>query len=305
MSHELLATEGYLSFAGYRTWYRVTGESEAPGKFPLLCLHGGPGATWHHMEPYQELAAERRRVVCYDQLGCGNSAISEPHETSMWTTELFLAEVAAVRKELGLDRCHVIGHSWGGMLGMAYAITGPAGLVSLVVESSPPSVPFWLTELDRLRAALPPEVEQVLRRHEAAGTTDSEEYQTSMAVFYDRHVCRLRPYPDWLDRTFAGIDATPEVYHTMNGPSEFHVIGPLKDFDITADLGAIDVPTLLFCGEFDEVTPETVALAHERIRGSQFVVLPGCSHVSQAERPDLALGLVRGWLAGVEAAQRS
>jgi len=126
-----------------------------------------------------------------------------------------------------------------------------------------------------------------------------------MAVFYDRHVCRLRPYPDWLDRTFAGIDATPEVYHTMNGPSEFHVIGPLKDFDITADLGAIDVPTLLFCGEFDEVTPETVARAHERIRGSQFVVLPGCSHVSQAERPDLALGLVRGWLAGVEAAQRS
>jgi len=282
MSHELLATEGYLSFAGYRTWYRVTGECEAPGKFPLLCLHGGPGATWHHMEPYQELAAEGRRVVCYDQLGCGNSAISEPHETSMWTTELFLAEVAAVRKELGLDRCHVIGHSWGGMLGMAYANTGPAGLVSLVAESSPPSVPFWLTELDRLRAALPPEVEQVLRRHEAAGTTDSEEYQTMMAVFYDRHVCRLRPYPDWLDRTFAGIDATPEVYHTMNGPSEFHVIGPLKDFDITADLGAIDVPTLLFCGEFDEVTPETVALAHERIRGSQFVVLPAAR---QAEGP--------------------
>ncbi len=87
----------------------------------------------------------------------------------------------------------------------------------------------------------------------------------------------------------------------MNGPTEFHVIGPLKDFDVTAELGAIDVPTLLFCGEFDEVTPATVAQAHERIARSQFVVLPGCSHMSQAERPDLALGLVRGWLVGVEA----
>lgn len=90
----------------------------------------------------------------------------------------------------------------------------------------------------------------------------------------------------------------------MNGPSEFHVIGPLKDFDVTADLGAIEAPTLLFCGEYDEVTPATVAQAHDGIAGSQFVVLPGCSHMSQAERPDLALGLVRGWLAGVESTLR-
>jgi len=300
MSDDLPAKEGYLSFAGYRTWYRVTGTSEEPGKFPLLCLHGGPGATWHHMEPYQELAADGRRVICYDQLGCGNSAIAEPHDPAMWTTELYVAEVAAVRNELGLDRCHVLGHSWGGMLGMAYAITKPAGLVSLVAESSPPSVPFWLTELDKLRADLPPGVDDVLRQHEAAGTTDSDEYQTAMISFYDRHLCRVRPYPDWLDRCFDGLNGNPEVYHTMNGPSEFHVIGPLKDFDVTDDLGAIEAPTLLFCGEFDEVTPATVELAHERMPGSQFVVLPGCSHMGQAERPDLTLGLVRGWLAGVE-----
>jgi L-proline amide hydrolase len=304
MSDDLPAKEGHLPFAGYRTWYRITGESEAPGKFPVLCLHGGPGATWHHMEPYQQLAGDGRRVICYDQLGCGNSAISEPHDTSMWTTELFLAEVAAVREQLGLDRCHVLGHSWGGMLGMAYAITKPAGLVSLLVESSPASVPFWLTELAGLRAELPPEVDDVLRRHEAAGTTDSDEYQTTMIAFYDRHLCRVRPYPDWLDRCFAGLAANPEVYYTMNGPSEFHVIGPLKDFDITADLGSIEVPTLLFCGEFDEVTPATVAKAHNAIPGSQFVVLPGCSHMGQAERPDLTLGLVRGFLAGVESSLR-
>jgi L-proline amide hydrolase len=303
MSDDLPAREGYLPFGGYRTWYRVVGDEEAAGKFPLLCLHGGPGATWHHMEPYQDLAHDRR-VICYDQLGCGNSAITEPHDPAMFTTELYLAELAAVREQLGLDRCHVLGHSWGGMLGMAYAITQPPGLVSLIVESSPASVPFWLTELALLRADLPAEVEEVLRRHEAAGTTESDEYQVTMMAFYDRHVCRVRPWPDWLQRTFDGLGANPEVYYMMNGPSEFHVIGPLKDFDVSGELGAIEVPALLFCGEFDEVTPATVRRAHDGISGSQFVVLPGCSHMSQAERPDLALGLVRGWLAGVESAQR-
>jgi len=300
MGDEVAAVEGYVPFEGYRTWYRVVGEAEENGKFPLLCLHGGPGATWHHMEPYAGLA-QGRRVIFYDQLGCGNSAVSQEHDPSMWTTELFMREVDAVREALGLERCHVLGHSWGGMLGMAYAAGRPPGLVSVVAESSPPSVPFWLTELDRLRDALPTEVEATLRRHEAAGTTDSDEYESAMMVFYDRHVCRRRPWPNWLQRTFDGIAANPEVYNTMNGPSEFHVIGPLKDFDVVADLASISVPTLLFCGEFDEVTPATVELAHKAIPGSQFSVTPGCSHMSQAEEPELTLGLLRGWLAGVEA----
>ncbi|MGP8163044.1 MAG: proline iminopeptidase-family hydrolase [Acidimicrobiales bacterium] len=294
--------EGFVPFAGHRSWYRVVGDGETAGRLPLLCLHGGPGATWHHMEPYGELA-EGRRVVFYDQLGCGNSAVAEPHDPSMWTLELYLEEIDAVREALGLERCHVIGHSWGGMLGMAYAAQRPDGLADLIVESSPASVPFWLSEIDRLRAELPPEVEGTLRRHEREGTTDSDEYQATMMVFYDRHFCRIRPWPDWLQRSFDAIAANPEVYVAMNGPSEFHVIGPLKDFDITAHLGAIVVPTLLFCGEFDEVTPATVNQAYEAIPGSQFVVLEGCAHMSQAERPDLTLGMLRGWLAGVEACQ--
>src|SRR5260370_16602283 len=98
------------------------------------------------------------------------------------------------------------------MLGRAYAITKPAGLLSLLVESSPASVPFWLTELARLRAELPPAVDEVLRRHEAAGSTDSDEYQTTMIAFYDRHVCRLRPYPAWLHPCFPAPPANPHVY---------------------------------------------------------------------------------------------
>jgi L-proline amide hydrolase len=205
-------TDGYVPFAGYRTWYRIVGEGEEEGRLPLLCLHGGPGATWHHMEPYAELA-EGRRLIFYDQLGCGNSSVLEPHDPAMWTMELYVRELDAVREALGLDRCHVLGHSWGGMLGMAYGITQPEGLASLIVESSPASVPFWLEELERLRAALPPDVEATLRRHEEAGTTESEEYQATMMAFYDRHVCRV-PWPDWLRRTFAGLAENPEVYYT-------------------------------------------------------------------------------------------
>ncbi len=302
MKADASVQEGYVPFAGYRTWYQITGTGEDPGKYPLLCLHGGPGASWNHMAPYRDLAVGRR-VICYDQVGCGNSAIAEEHDPAMFTTQLFVDEVNAVRDALGLAQCHVIGHSWGGMLGMAYAITRPAGLVSLIVESSPASVPFWLSELDRLRADLPADVEETLRRHEAAGTYESEEYQQAMVVFYDRHVCRAKPYAGWVQATFDAIEASPEVYFTMNGPSEFHVIGPLKDFDIVSDLSQVEVPTLLFCGEHDEVTPATVRQAHEAIAGSQFRVLGGCSHMSQAERPDLVLGLVDGWLAGVESSR--
>jgi L-proline amide hydrolase len=282
--------DGHIEFEGHETWYRVVGDEQGGGT-PLLCLHGGPGASWHHMEPYAALADERP-VVFYDQLGCGRSTVTAPHDPAMWTTDLYRREVDAVRQALGLERCHVLGHSWGGMLAMAYAVTRPAGLESVVVQSSPASVPFWMGELQGLRAQLPPEVDEVLRRHEEAGTTGTEEYEAAMFVFYDRHVCRERPWPDFVQRTFDAIVASPEVYNTLNGPSEFHVIGPLK---------AIEVPALFFCGEHDEVTPSTARRAHERVGGSKFVVLEGCSHMAQAERPDAVLGLVRGWLAGVEA----
>src|SRR5258708_40158288 len=109
------------------------------------------------------------------------------------------------------------------MVGMAYATSRPAGLASLIVESSPASVPFWLTELAALRADLPPDVEATLRAHEAAGTTDSEEYQTTMMPFYDRHVCRVRPWPDRLQRTLDGLEANPEVDDRINAASESHV----------------------------------------------------------------------------------
>jgi proline-specific peptidase len=292
-------TEGRIPFRGYETWYRSLDAKGGNGATPLLCLHGGPGANWLHMKPYEAFADERR-VVFYDQLGAGNSAVNEPHDPAMWTPELYLDEVDAMREALGLERVHILGHSWGGMLGMQYASGQPRGLVSLIAESSPASVPDWLPEVQHLLSELPPEVAATVREHEEAGTTDDPAYQEAVMVFYNRHLCRTDPWPDWLVECFTILEANPEVYRTMNGPSEFHVIGTIRDWDISGDLGRIEVPTLLFCGRYDEVTPATVEAAHRRIPGSEFVVFEDSSHTAQAEEPERTFELIRDFLARAE-----
>jgi L-proline amide hydrolase len=292
-------TEGFIPFAGARTWYRSVAAERQQGRPPLLCLHGGPGANWLHLVPY-EAFADGRRVVFYDQLGAGNSALPEPHDPAMWMPELFVREVDAVREALGLERVHVLGHSWGGMLAMQYAIGQPEGLVSLVIESSPASVPGWLPEIQRLRSELPPDVEATLREHEEAGTIDDPAYEEATMVFYRRHLCRTDPWPDWLVRCFEVLEANPEVYRTMNGPSEFHVVGTIKDWDITGRLGEIRVSTLIVSGRYDEVTPATVEVVHPGIPGSTWLLLDESSHMAQAEEPEKTLAVIRDFLERVE-----
>ncbi len=292
------ATEGFIPFHGYRTWYRIVGNAEEPGKLPLLVLHGGPGASFDYMEPLQTMASTGRRVIFYDQLGGGNS--DHPHNPSMWTVELFVEELGAVRKALGLDRLHLLGQSWGGMLAMEYALTHPDGLVSLTVADSPASIPLWISEANRLRAQLPPEVQQTLVHHEQQGTTDSQEYQDAMQVFYRRHLCRVDPWPECVTRTFDKLAQYPEVYNTMNGPSEFYVIGTLKTWDITDRLHEINVPTLLLSGRYDEATPIIVETIHRNIPGSEWIIFENSSHTPHVEETDLYLQVLNRFLTRVE-----
>ncbi len=292
------AQEGRIPFHDYHTWYRVVGDHEEPGKLPLLALHGGPGATHDYLESLEAMAATGRRVIFYDQLGCGQSAT--PSNPSLWTVGLYVEEVNAVRAALGLDRVHILGQSWGGMLGMEYALTRPAGLASLTIADSPASMTQWVAEANRLRAELPPDVQQTLLAHEATGTTDSPEYVAAMDVFYRRHVCRVEPMPEYVARAFANIDANPEVYHTMNGPSEFHVIGTLKDWDITDRLGEIHVPALVISGRYDEATPAIAETVHRGIPGSEWVLFEQSSHMPHAEEPERFMQVLDDFLTRVE-----
>jgi L-proline amide hydrolase len=287
------ATEGSIPFAGGMTWYRIVGQGERPGAVPVLILHGGPGGAHDYLEAMAELADGSRRAVFYDQLGCGRSP--HPSDPGKWTVELFVEEVGAVREALGLDRIHLLGQSWGGMLGMEYALTQPEGLESLIICDSPSSMELWVSEANRLREALPADVQRTLLEHEAAGTTQSPEYLAACDVFYDRHVCRVRPYPAGVQRSF---DQMPnEVYLTMNGPSEFHCIGTLRSWDVTPRLSEISVPTLVISGAHDEATPLIARTVHEAIPGSEWVLFEQSSHMPHVEEPERFLDVVGGWLA--------
>jgi L-proline amide hydrolase len=288
-------SEGCVPFRGYETWYREEGETAA-GKLPVLLLHGGPGATSDYLEPLLGLADTGRRTVTYDQIGAGRSKV--PERALDWTVDLFVEEVSAVREALGLDRLHLFGHSWGGMLAMAYALTQPSGLASLVVGHSPASVPQWVEETGKLRAELPADVQETLTRHETAGTVQDPEYEEACMVFYRRHVCRADEWPDYVVRSFAEIG---EVYNTMNGPSEFHVVGTIKDWSIVDRLGEISVPTLVITGEHDEATPAINATVTNGIPGARSVILPGRSHIAHAEDPDAYLALLDEFFSSVEA----
>lgn len=296
--HNFSGNEGFIPFRGYRTWYRVIGEREEPGKLPLLILHGGPGASHDYLEPLGAIAQTGRRVIFYDQLGGGNS--DHPHDPSLWTVDLFVEELGAVRKALALEHLHILGQSWGGMLAMEYALTQPAGLASLTVADSPASMLQWVSEANRLRAQLPPDIQQTLLHHEKQGTTDSQEYQEAMLVFYRRHVCRVDPWPDCVTRTFEKLARYPEVYNVMNGPSEFHVIGTLKSWDITDRLPEIRVPTLLLSGRHDEATPMIVETIHHRIPGSEWVIFEESSHMPHVEETERYLQVVNSFLSRVE-----
>lgn len=293
------ATEGRIPFRGYETWYRIVGDSEEPGKLPVLTLHGGPGVPHDYLEPMEAFAATGRRVIFYDQLGCGNSAV--PPNPSLWSVDLFVDEVNAVRRALGLERVHLLGQSWGGMLGMEYALTQPEGLASLIIESSPASIPQWVAEANKLREALPPDIQQTLLTHEADGTTDDPAYEEAMMVFYQRHVCRLAEWPECVMRSFEKLSENPEVYHTMNGPSEFHVTGVLKRWDITDRLGEIRVPTLILSGRYDEATPAIHETVHRGIPGAESVIFEESAHLCHVEEPEKFQRVVTDFLARVEA----
>ena len=303
----MTTTEGYADFDGDRTWYQVHGDLPAPGDgpAPLVVLHGGPGATHDYLTPLADLAEPQhggRAVVLYDQIGNGRSTHHPDRGAAFWTVELFVRELANLVDHLGIgDRYHVLGQSWGGFLAQEHALTRPGGLRSLVLSNTAASFPDFVAEANLLRKDLPPGVDDTLRKHEDAGTTDDPEYAAACQVFYERHLCRLLPWPDGVVEGLAKLDEDPTVYHVMNGPSEFHVIGSIKDWSSADRLGGIKVPTYVMSGEHDEATPALQIPLVDGIRAAgnevEQTVMVGCSHLPMWEQRDSYNGHVADWLA--------
>ncbi len=288
--------DGFIPVGEYRVWYRIVGGGAEHEDIPLLTLHGGPGVPHDYILDMADLASDSRRVIFYDQLGCGRS--DQPNDPSLWTIKRSVEEIGIVRRELGLDKVHLWGQSFGGLFALEYALTQPSGLVSLILASSTSSIPLWIAEANLLREALPPEVQATLVRHEQAGTMDDPEYQEAMMVFYERHVIRLNPIPEHVKRA---MDQVGQVYYTMNGPSEFYVIGNIKDWDRTSRLAEIRVPTLITSGRYDESTPHINDVLHKGIAGSKWVLFEQSSHMAHVEERESYMPVVRAFIEGVEA----
>ncbi len=281
--------EGRISVTGGDVWYRVVGGGDA---VPLLTLHGGPGAGHDYLESLEALADERP-VVFYDQLGCGLS--DQPEDTSLWRIQRFVREVDEVRDALQLDRVHLLGQSWGGWLAIEYMLTRPSGIVSLTLASTSSSTAEFVREANKLIDELPPDMRDAIRQGDRDGVFDSPEYMRGMNEFYQRHVCRLDPWPDPMLRTGANLEGNA-VYLTMNGPNEFTVIGNLKDWDRTDRLSEIQVPTLITVGRYDEIPPVCAETMHRRIHGSEVRIFEKSGHCAHLEEPEVYMPLLRDFL---------
>ncbi len=285
--------EGFIDVPGGKVWYRIVGSGPAT---PLLVLHGGPGMPSDYLAPLARLADERP-VVFYDQLGCGKS--EKPKDKSLWTTDRFVQELAAVREKLGLTQIHLLGHSWGTMLGTDYMLTKPQGVRSVIFSSPAISIPRWLEDANRFRAQLPSDVQAILKKHEDAGTTDSDDYQKAVLEYYKLHLCRIFPFPADMQRTMDNVGV--DVYNTMWGPSEFYGTGVLKDFDRSARLHEIvNVPVLFTAGRYDEATPETTKFYQSQIPNSELVIFENSAHMAMLEETDRYIATVRDFLHRVE-----
>jgi L-proline amide hydrolase len=296
--------EGHLERDGHRTWYRVVGEIAPDAeRAPVVICHGGPGATHDYVAPIAAaLAPSGRACVLYDQLGNGRSDHLPDADPSFWTTELFERELAALVDHLGIaGRYHVLGQSWGGMLALLHALERPSGLVSVVAADSPASAAAFAAGANALLdEGFPADVVETIRAGERSGETSTPEFQAAVMEFYKRHVCRLDPWPDEVVRSFAAMESDPTVYGTMNGPTEFTVVGTIADFDITDRLGEIEVPVLLVSGAHDEVRPEVVASMHERLRDSEWVLFEDSSHMPHLEESERFAEVVSAFLERVE-----
>ncbi|KAF8900262.1 proline-specific peptidase [Gymnopilus junonius] len=282
-----------------KTYYKVIGDLKS-GKRPLVALHGGPGVSSEYLEILSDITQKHGNpIVLYDQIGTGRSThLPETMgDTKFWTDQHFLDELDNVLKKLGIqDDYDVLGHSWGGMLGSRHAVRQAAGLKHLVLMSTPADMQLWVKSQLELLTRLPTDIQDTLRKHEQDGTTDSEEYKKAMGYFYSRFLCTLNPIPPAILAGFAWIEKDPTVYLTMNGPSEFYITGPLRDWTVIPDAHKISVPTLLTNGKMDEATDSVVLPFFKEIPKVRWVNFSESSHMAHYEERERFMEIVGDFL---------
>ena len=277
-----------IAVPGGNVWFKRVGGGAG---LPMLVVHGGPGLPHGYLRSLERLADERE-VVYWDQLGCGKS--DRPSDRELWTMQRSVAEMRAVVQALGLNRFHIFGNSWGGMLAQQYALDVPSGAASLTISNSIASIPQFAEMVARLKSELDPATQSAIERHEAAGTTYTAEYQAAIRTWNETYLCRLRPWPPELLAAFTEMGT--DIFETMFGPSDFRIVGTIRDWDVFDRLAEIRLPTLILAGRFDECVPEHMWDMHQRIAGSRFELFESTAHMPFIEEPGKFDRVMRAFL---------
>jgi proline iminopeptidase len=288
----------------FRVWVKRTGNNP---RLKVLLLHGGPGATHEYLEACDSfLPAAGIEYYYYDQLGSGFS--DQPAEPSLWEVDRFVEEVEQVRQalDLGPDNFVLYGHSWGGILGIEYALKYQHHLRGLVISNMMSSVPAYNAYAEQ---ALMPAMDQSalaeIKALEAAGQIEDPRYmELLVAQHYVHHVLRMPPedWPDPANRGFAHIN--PAIYVSMQGPSELGISSDasLAGWERTAELATITVPTLVIGAQHDTMDPAHMKMMAERLPAGQYLHCPDGSHMAMYDDQRVYFAGLIGFLTGLEAA---
>ena len=242
--------------------------------------------------------ADERAVILYDQLDSGQS--DRPNDPKNWRVERFVDEIELVRKALGVDRWHLLGHSWGGTLALEYGARRPAALRGLAMASPLVSTKSWIADANALRATLPAAVQAQIA---SCDTGPSRGCDDGVNAFYRAFNGREPAKPAAI--AYAGAHPNgfnPKLYNAMWGPSEFACTGSLKDYDGEPLLAKLDGRRTIFLGgQYDEARPTTLAGFAARVPGAEYATIPGSAHGIFADRTLETVALIRGWLARQDA----
>lgn len=285
--------EGYMPFMGYKTYYRTVGERT--DKAPLILLHGGPGSTHNYFEVLDRVAEEDgRMLVMYDQIGCGNSYVDGRPE--LWKAETWVNELIALRKHLGLDTCHLLGQSWGGMLLLTY-ICGyeHSGVKSGILSSTLPASWLWGIEQARMIKELPEEYQEAIKTATETGDYSNDIYQRAEEEYMLRHAAG-KPDPDGPECLLREKRAGRESYVVGWGPNEYTPMGTLKDYDVIDKLKDIKEPCLVINGGNDLCTPYIAKVMYDNIPNSRWELFRECRHMCFVEDNDHYVEVLKEWL---------
>lgn len=261
----------------FKVWTKTIGNNP---RIKVLLLHGGPAMTHEYMEAFESyFPQEGFELIEYDQLGSYYS--DQPTDSSLWTTERFVEEVEQVRKALNLtkDNFYILGNSWGGILGMEYALKYQENLKGLIICNMMASIPDYEKYNGTLRAQMRPSLIDSLQSYESKGQFKDPVYQELVfKEYYNQHLCRLPELPDPVARSFKHINET--IYVMMQGPSEFKVGGRLLTWDRKADLPKITVPTLTVGAKYDTMDPAHMEWMSKQVKNGKYLYCPNGSHLS-------------------------